>query len=73
MAVSISEMVSPLACAVSSEHCSPKFKAEFLFLNRLEQRGGYRRKKERRKERGRQKERTKEKGRKEENQPGDNS
>lgn len=76
MAVSISETVSPLACAVSSEHCSPKFKAEFLFLNRLEQRL-QKKEKERKKggrEEGKRKtERTKEKGRKEENQPGDNS
>ena len=73
MAVSISETVSPLACAVSSEHCSPKFKAEFLFLNRLEQSRGYRRKKKKerkeegRKERGRQRERKKKEGRKKTN------
>ena len=74
MAVSISETVSPLACAVSSEHCSPRFKAEFLFLNRLEQSWGYRRKKKKerkeegRKERGRQKrERKKKEGRKKTN------
>ena len=73
MVVSISETVSPLACAVSSEHCSPRFKAEFLFLNRLEQSWGYRRnkKKERRKggrkEEDRKRERKKKEGRKETN------
>ena len=71
MAVSISEMVSPLACAVSSEHCSPKFKAEFLFLKRLEQRGGYRiKKKKERKEEGKRKtERENERKRKEGRKP----
>ena len=60
MAVSISETVSPLACAVSSEHCSPRFKAEFLFLNRLKQSWGYRRKKGGREEGKRKTEREKE-------------
>ena len=73
MVVSISETVSPLACAVSSEHCSPRFKAEFLFLNRLEQSWGYRRKKKKerrkggRKEEDRKRERKKKEGRKETN------